>query len=373
MVSTYLGYQLITRDLDKAIGRVEKQTTVQRDTDYFEKNIGKVSSIDDFLKNDRLYRYAMKAFGLEDMTYAKAFMKKALEGGVSSSDSFANKLTDKRYAAFVSAFNFSSRAERTTTYAEAQQGVTDRYNVLAFTNGVALDDPTLLKQNADYTAAVAKVTSVDEFLANDAVYNYAMKAFDLGSTGADKAFMRDILEGGVSDPNSLANQQKNTNFAKFAAAFDFAGKGEKATTWRAAVEGTAEKFARQKLEEDAGDQNEGVRLALNFQRKAKTITSWYDVLADTALAKVVRTTLGLPDSFASADLDRQVSLFKAKLDIKDFQDGAKLDKFMKRFTSMYDVANASTDSSAASPVALFQSTASGISTDLMLTMQQLKF
>jgi hypothetical protein len=42
-----------------------------------------VKSVDDLLKNDRLYQYAMKAHGLEDMTYAKAFMKKVLESDLS--------------------------------------------------------------------------------------------------------------------------------------------------------------------------------------------------------------------------------------------------------------------------------------------------
>lgn len=36
----------------------------------------------------------MKACGLEDMTYAKAFMKKVLESDLSDSSSFANSLSD---------------------------------------------------------------------------------------------------------------------------------------------------------------------------------------------------------------------------------------------------------------------------------------
>ena len=35
-----------------------------------------MKSIDDFMKDTRLYNYAMKAFGLDDMAYAKAFMRK---------------------------------------------------------------------------------------------------------------------------------------------------------------------------------------------------------------------------------------------------------------------------------------------------------
>ena len=47
------------------------------------------------LADDRLFKYAMKAHGLKDMDYAKAFMKKALVEGIDDTDSFANKLSDK--------------------------------------------------------------------------------------------------------------------------------------------------------------------------------------------------------------------------------------------------------------------------------------
>lgn len=128
-MSTYLDYQLITRDLTRSLDRTSKQVTVSRDTKYYLDNIGKVKSIDEFLKNDRLFKYAMKAFGLEDMAYAKAFMKKALTEGVDKPDSFANKLTDKRYAEFVKAFNFARYGELATTYNGAQHDVPKNFSL----------------------------------------------------------------------------------------------------------------------------------------------------------------------------------------------------------------------------------------------------
>ena len=65
----------------------------------------------------------MKAYGLEDMDYAKAFMVKALKEGVDDPDSFANKLTDKRYAEFVTTFNFAKYGELATIYNRAQHDV----------------------------------------------------------------------------------------------------------------------------------------------------------------------------------------------------------------------------------------------------------
>ena len=62
------------------------------------------------MKDYRLYHYAMKAYGLEDMAYAKAFMKKVLESDLSDPKSFVNKLIDKRYREFAAAFSFNGSA-----------------------------------------------------------------------------------------------------------------------------------------------------------------------------------------------------------------------------------------------------------------------
>ena len=96
MLSTFTSYQLIARDIPKAIDQVEAQPITKRDTDYYLANIGSVKTIDDFVKNTRLFTYAMKAFGLGEMTYAKAFMRKVLTEGIDKNDSFANTLTDPR-------------------------------------------------------------------------------------------------------------------------------------------------------------------------------------------------------------------------------------------------------------------------------------
>lgn len=258
LVSTYLSYQLIARDIPKSLSRVEQQPVVQRETDYYLANIGKVKTIEDFVGDDRLFNYAMKANGLGDMIYAKAFMVKALKEGVSSNDSFANTLSDTRYRDFVKVFNFEL-------------------------------------------------------------------------------------------------------------------SGEKTTQTLAAGQGTVDKYVRQTLEETEGDKNEGVRLALYFERKAPELSNYYEILADPALSQVVRTALGLPDSFAQVDIDKQVSIMKERFDLADFQDSDKLNTFLQRFTSLWELDNPSSSTAQTSIGALFgQPTEFGISTDLLLTMQQMR-
>ena len=85
-MTTFTDYRLIARDMPTSLQRVSKQTTVARETEYYLENIGKADTIEDFLKDDRLFNYAMKAHGLEEMSYAKGLMRKVLEGGTDDDD-----------------------------------------------------------------------------------------------------------------------------------------------------------------------------------------------------------------------------------------------------------------------------------------------
>jgi hypothetical protein len=257
VLTTAVSYRILAGDLPRSLERAAEAPPVKRESAYYLANIGNVKSIEDFIGDDRLFAYAMKAFGLEDMTYAKAFMRKALEGGIDNRESFANSLADSRYKEFVEAFNFARHGENTTVFTRAQQGTVDRY-------------------------------------------------------------------------------------------------------------------VRQTLEEDAGATSEGVRLALYFERKAATIETPLELLADPALLKVVQTALRIPAESAMQDIDRQVALISARLDVADLKDPEKLQEFLTRFTSLWDLDNP--PSGATSPaLALFVNpTETSVSTSLLMSLQKLK-
>ena len=127
------------------------------------------------------------------------------------------------------------------------------------------------------------------------------------------------------------------------------------------------------MESDAGDQNEGVRLALYFQRKASSVTSPLDILADKALFEVVRTALGLPDSMSQASIDAQAAMIKKRLDVADLQDPKKVDKLLARFAAMYDVNNNPATASSAALVVLGGDTTTTVGTDIGLLASMQRF
>lgn len=347
---------------------------IASETAYFKANITKVPSINGLMNDTRLLTYAMGAFGLDAKTEDMAKIRNMLAGGVQNPVSPANISTDKRYAAFVRAFNFEQYGDQATQQASAKTAAPALWAAKADLGLVPLGADYLNAEKSYYLANITKVDSIADLLADKRLLSYALWSHGLDPAKQDTATVRKMLEGGVSDPNSPANKLTDKRFAGFVTTFDFVGRGSDAVTETAAQTPTVDKYLRQTLEENAGNENEGVRLALYFERKAGSISNFYSVLADPALAKVVRTMLNLPEAFSRADIDQQVKYFEKRLKIEDFQDPKKVQKLMQRFTSMWELANPSTSSAVSAAAVMFsQPTTIGISTDLLLTMQRMRF
>jgi Protein of unknown function (DUF1217) len=254
VLSTTQRFKQISGQLPQSLNAIASKSQVKREVKYYLDHISKIKTIDDFIGDRRLFAFAMKAFGLEDMTYAKAFVRKALAEGTDNANSFANRLVDPRLKEFAGTFNFARRGEYTTTFAEVKQGTVDRY-------------------------------------------------------------------------------------------------------------------VRQALEEDAGRQNEGVRLALYFERKAGTLSGPYSILADKALIGVVQTALDIPASSSAQAIEKQAAVLTEKLDLTSLKDPKKLKAFLEKFTLKWELANPS--AAAAVPSLLPAATAS-VSSGILAALQNLK-
>ena len=193
------------------------------------------------------------------------------------------------------------------------------------------------RETAYYAAHIGKVTSIDDFLGDQRLFAYAMKAFGLTDMTFAKAFMRKVLTEGVCAPTEPSPTGSPTSAMRTSPRLSIsrllAPRGDPDDGGD--HPGTSTILCARRLETEPGAKNEGVRLALYFQRKAAGITNVFQILADPALTKVVQTALGLSDSSpAMANIDQQAAYSPQKrLDLADFQDPAKLSKFLQRFAA----------------------------------------
>src|SRR6478609_6870193 len=176
MISASIAYNIVSGNMKQSLDRVASQATVKRDAEYYKENINKVKDVDDFLGNYKLYSYAMKAYGLEDMTYAKAFMKKVLESDLTDANSFANKLSDSRYKEFASAFNFGTTA--TDPQSDSQE--TDMLGL--YTQSYADEGANAATESTYYSTAIDKVQSVSGLTSNSRLRAYVLGAFGIDPT-----------------------------------------------------------------------------------------------------------------------------------------------------------------------------------------------
>lgn len=102
----YAGWALLNRTKAVQTAAFNKSPEVVRDTDYFKANISKAKTAEYLVKDRRLLRVALGAFGLGDDINNKAFIQKVLKDGSLAPQALANKLGDKRYLAFAQAFGF---------------------------------------------------------------------------------------------------------------------------------------------------------------------------------------------------------------------------------------------------------------------------
>lgn len=205
MISTYLGYASATKDLASTLARVAKQASVKSDQQYYDAHIGKVKNVDEFLSDHKLYSYAVKAYGLEDMAYAKALMKKVLTSDLSNSSSFANRLTDPRYKQFAAAFNFGANSSKPSA-----QTTTQRTDTIGLYEQSFANETTLAKrESAFYGKWIDKATNVDDIVNNTRMRDYILTAHGINPDNISKGFLKSVLTSDPNDPGSFINTASN--------------------------------------------------------------------------------------------------------------------------------------------------------------------
>jgi hypothetical protein len=349
----------------------------QTQTTYYTQTIAGITSVDELLADNRLFAYVVSAFGLDPATEPKSRIRQVLISNAEDPASVARQLRDDRYTNLARAFNFGADGEalgavRAQLDAAKTQTAT-RYG--ATLGSFEIDIARGKEETQYYSTVIDSVGSVEDFLKDTRLRTYITRAYGFASENPSDQVLRQIFTSDLFDPASFVNKPENYRFREMAAAFNFESDG---TAGRVSVGvaqderdvlATQDLFIRQTMEQEAGQQSEGVRLALYFQRKASTITSAFSILADKALLEVVMTGLGLPDSVAQSDVDKLAALIEKRMDLADFKDPAKVEKFIARFTALYDIDNPQNTQSSVVSLLLGQDDGSIFSESLLTSLQ----
>ncbi len=136
------GWAFLDRTREAQQSAFERSPTIQRETEYFAQNIANVQSAEDLVKDYRLLKVALGAFGLDEDLPNKAYVQKVLDEGSLDPDSFANRMVDKRYLALAEAFGFDLGTPNTQLSGFAD-GIVENYRTRQFEVAVGAQDSSM--------------------------------------------------------------------------------------------------------------------------------------------------------------------------------------------------------------------------------------
>jgi hypothetical protein len=330
-------------------------------TRLFRASIANVQSADQFVATPNVYNYALKSVGLDPDKVSMATIKAVLKSDASDPKSFVYTLKDDRYVQLARAFNFDAKGNLMTPLVAQDQAEvvqTAKDYIVAKTKFASEAEAVTLRAAANkeatyYQTTMATIDSVSDLLANRRMVEFILVSRGLEPDEVSTDYLKKIFSSDLGDPKSFASKESDPRFAAIAASFNFDTNGNVARLANIGPQKrdqffeTQHNYLQQTLEAQQGETSPGVRLAVYFQRKAGTITSAYDILADKALAEVFRTAFNLPDTFSAAAVDQQAKAVEKYLDLKTLSDPVKLGKLLNRFSVMYDLKNSGNTTSPA--------------------------
>ena len=215
--------------------------------------------------------------------------------------------------------------------------------------------PQITRDVQYFRENIASVATAQDLVSDRQLLRVALGAFGLDEQINSGAFLRKILEDGTDDPLSLANRLVDTRFQRFAETFGFGNSGGAQTAEIGFAEQITTAFTDRQFEIAVGEQDNSLRLALNFRREIAEYanasdpvdTAFFQIIGDLPVRTVLEGALGLDtQSFGQLDIDRQQGILKdltrrefGAASAAVFQDSEVVTRVIERFLARQQALN----------------------------------
>jgi hypothetical protein len=192
-------------------------------------------------------------------------------------------------------------------------------------------NPMIERDIAYFRENIASAKTAKDLVADQRLFEFALRAHGLGEKTSHNAFMRQLLEEDPLDKESMVNRLSDPKYRELALKFNYPnmnGLNLSSASWQKDM---VDKYVTWRHEEAVGQQNPNLRLAMYFQRKIADAENWFDVMGDKPLYEVVRSGLNLPDQIAGQDVDKQKRIFAQKIDFADLKKPETMDQIVQTF------------------------------------------
>jgi hypothetical protein len=207
-----------------------------------------------------------------------------------------------------------------------------------------LEEPSVARDIAKFSAAVKSATSVTALLQNPDFLKVFLTANNLADQENYPALVQKALLSDPTQSNSLANTLSDTNYKSTVSAYNFYANGLSVVQSTSAIASLTNAYAEITWRNSLDATTPGLSDALAFRANAATYTTVDQILGDPTARTVVTTAYNIPEQIAFQPLEAQEKAIANNLDIKNLQDPA----FVDRLTQQYLIQTAQSTASSGS-------------------------
>lgn len=222
----------------------------------------------------------------------------------------------------------------------------------AFENGAVLQRETQYFQDN-----IGDITTAEQLVSDRRLLSVALGAYGLSDDINNTYFIRKVLEDGTLSPDALANKLSDKRYFEMAKDFGFGDYNIARTQISDFGTKTVAAYKERQFEVAVGNQNQDMRLAMSLERDLSNIIGkstsdagkWYSVMGNPPLRQVFETALGLPSSFGTIDIDKQLEVFQEKSEryfgsstVDQFSDPEQLEELTRLFLVRSQIAQGAT-------------------------------
>lgn len=230
--------------------------------------------------------------------------------------------------------------------------------------------PSLARDEDYFRAKIGSVKTAEDLVSDRRLLSVALGAYGLDDDINNTFFIKKVLEDGTLSSDALANKLADKQYLALSSGFGFGDYSIPRTQLSDFADKTLAAYRTRQFEAAVGEQNDDMRLAMNAERELGTLagksssndTKWFTIMGSAPLREVFEKALGLPSSFASLDLDQQLSTLKSKTEkafgsneVAQFTDPDKMEDLVRKFLIRSEaLASFSSTSSASIALTLLQ-------------------
>ncbi|EEE36306.1 flagellar protein, putative [Rhodobacteraceae bacterium KLH11] len=200
---------------------------------------------------------------------------------------------------------------------------------------------------------IGKVQSAEDLVSDRRLLQVALGAFGLEADLDNRFFIQKILSDGTQAEDALANRLADGRYRDFANAFGLGPGDVRKTGLTNEMEKIASDNLVARFEISVGEADESMRIALFTQHALQEIAAqdgsenrkWFDLMGLPPLRSMMETALGLPSAFAQLDIDKQLEVFRDRLqrvtgssDLSQFTDSEAIGKLTDTYLARSQIA-----------------------------------